>query len=171
MQELLSGFVKGECSVATSARVAELAKLTENSYRDINIAFANELSMICEEVDVDVWELIELANRHPRVSILEPGPGVGGHCIAVDPWFIVSQSPTLARLIEAGRLVNESKPAWVVEKVRRLAIENPMLPIVCCGLTFKPDVDDFRESPSLKIYQELDDLFRELPRSIHTLIN
>jgi len=110
-------FVEGEC-VNTNARTAEMCKLTENSFRDVNIAFANELSMVCDKLDVDVWELIRLANRHPRVNILQPGPGVGGHCIAVDPWFIVSQAPEQSRLIRTAREVNDSKPAWVLAKVR-----------------------------------------------------
>src|SRR5690554_1195975 len=107
--ELYGLFVEGEC-VKTTARTAEMAKLTENSFRDVNIAFANELSLICDKLEIDVWELIELANRHPRVSILKPGPGVGGHCIAVDPWFIVSETPEQARLIRTAREVNDGKP-------------------------------------------------------------
>ncbi|WP_350600883.1 UDP-N-acetyl-D-mannosamine dehydrogenase [Pseudomonas sp. 65/3-MNA-CIBAN-0223] len=152
-------FVQGEC-IVTNARTAEMCKLTENSFRDVNIAFANELSMICDKLDIDVWELIRLANRHPRVSILQPGPGVGGHCIAVDPWFIVSKTPEQARLIRTAREVNDSKPKWVIEKVQ-LAVEeflraNPdkttqEVTISCFGLSFKPDIDDLRESPALAI--------------------
>lgn len=157
--ELYKIFVEGDC-IATNARTAEMAKLTENSFRDVNIAFANELSMICDKLDINVWELIELSNRHPRVNILQPGPGVGGHCIAVDPWFIVSKTPEQARLIHTARTVNDSKPEWVIDKVK-LAIAdylqaNPTktaadVTIACYGLAFKPDIDDLRESPSLDI--------------------
>ena len=152
-------FVEGEC-VVTNARTAEMAKLTENSCRDVQIAFANELSIICDELDVDVWELISLANRHPRINILQPGPGVGGHCIAVDPWFIVSKTPDLAKLIKTAREVNDAKPEWVIEKVKLaiadVLIENPDkttkdITIACYGLAFKPDIDDLRESPALEI--------------------
>lgn len=120
--ELYKTFVKGEC-VITNARTAEMAKLTENSSRDVQIAFANELSIICDKLDINVWELIALANRHPRVNILQPGPGVGGHCIAVDPWFIVSKTPEEAQIIHTARKVNDNKPKWVVNKVK-LAIAN-----------------------------------------------
>jgi UDP-N-acetyl-D-mannosaminuronic acid dehydrogenase len=156
-------FVEGNCFV-THARTAEMAKLTENSFRDVNIAFANELSMICDDLDIDVWELIGLANRHPRVNILQPGPGVGGHCIAVDPWFIVSRSPANARIIRTAREVNDSKPHWIIGKVWR-AVANYLVAhpgasaadvtIACYGLTFKPDIDDLRESPALEIAAEL----------------
>lgn len=156
-------FVQGEC-VVTNARTAEMAKLTENSSRDVNIAFANELSMICDKLNIDVWELIKLANRHPRVNILQPGPGVGGHCIAVDPWFIVSKTPEQARLIRTAREVNDSKPEWVINKVK-LAIAdflqaNPAkttkdITLACYGLAFKPDIDDLRESPAMAIAQQL----------------
>lgn len=115
--ELYNIFLEGEC-VITNSRTAEMCKLTENSFRDVNIAFANELSLICAEQDINVWELISLANRHPRVNILQPGPGVGGHCIAVDPWFIVSQNPKQSRLIHTARLVNDGKPIWVVDQVK-----------------------------------------------------
>lgn len=156
-------FVQGECFV-THARTAEMAKLTENSFRDVNIAFANELSMICDGLDINVWELIELANRHPRVDILQPGPGVGGHCIAVDPWFIVSRSPDEARIIRIAREVNEAKPNWVLGKVAgavagcltdRPGRNASDVTIACYGLTFKPDIDDMRESPALEIVAEL----------------
>ncbi|MFI8481168.1 UDP-N-acetyl-D-mannosamine dehydrogenase [Pseudomonas sp. NPDC078700] len=156
-------FVEGEC-VITGARTAEMCKLTENSFRDVNIAFANELSIICEELDINVWELIRLANRHPRVSILQPGPGVGGHCIAVDPWFIVSKTPDLANLIRAARKVNDSKPEWVVDKVKIAVASflqaNPTktasdLTVACLGLAFKPDIDDLRESPAMLISHRL----------------
>jgi UDP-N-acetyl-D-mannosaminuronic acid dehydrogenase len=130
----------------------------------VNIAFANELSMICDKLDISVWELIRLANRHPRVNILQPGPGVGGHCIAVDPWFIVSKTPEQARLIRTAREVNDSKPEWVIEKVKLAVAEflqaNPdktarEVTIACFGLAFKPDIDDLRESPSLAITQRI----------------
>lgn len=156
-------FVEGEC-VITNARTAEMCKLTENSFRDVNIAFANELSIICDKLDINVWELIRLANRHPRVNILQPGPGVGGHCIAVDPWFIVSKTPEEARLIRTAREVNDSKPEWVLNKVKLAVAEflqaNPEktardVTIACFGLAFKPDIDDLRESPALAITQQI----------------
>tara|TARA_R110002167_G_scaffold287859_6_gene492753 strand:+ start:7638 stop:8909 length:1272 start_codon:yes stop_codon:yes gene_type:complete len=159
--ELYKTFVKGDC-VTTNARTAEMAKLTENSCRDVQIAFANELSIICDKLDIDVWELISLANRHPRINILQPGPGVGGHCIAVDPWFIVSKTPEQAQLIHTARKVNDAKPEWVIDKVK-IAISdflqaNPDktakdVTVACYGLAFKPDIDDLRESPALKITQ------------------
>lgn len=156
-------FVEGEC-VVTNSRTAEMCKLTENSFRDVNIAFANELSIICDKLDINVWELISLANRHPRVNILQPGPGVGGHCIAVDPWFIVSKTPEQARLIRTAREVNDSKPMWVVDKVKKTVAEFLMahpertardVTIACFGVAFKPDIDDLRESPSLQICEAL----------------
>lgn len=160
---LYKTFVTGEC-VITNARTAEMAKLTENSFRDVNIAFANELSMICHELDINVWELIKLANRHPRVNILQPGPGVGGHCIAVDPWFIVSRTPSLANLIRTAREVNDSKPNWVINQVK-LALADFLqlhpaktaseVKIACYGLAFKPDIDDLRESPSMHIAEQI----------------
>lgn len=163
--ELYKTFVKGEC-VTTNARTAEMCKLTENSFRDVNIAFANELSIICDKLDINVWELISLANRHPRVNILQPGPGVGGHCIAVDPWFIVSKTPEEARLIRTAREVNDNKPEWVIEKVK-LAIadflqENPNktvkdVTVACYGLAFKPDIDDLRGSPAINIVKYIKD--------------
>jgi UDP-N-acetyl-D-mannosaminuronic acid dehydrogenase len=161
---LYQTFVTGECIFASGPRVAEMCKLTENSFRDVNIAFANELSLICDELGMDVWELIRLANRHPRVNILKPGPGVGGHCIAVDPWFIVSSAPETAQLIRTAREVNDLKPKWVLQKVRTAIgaylIENPDktaqdVTIVIYGLTFKPDIDDLRESPALEIAKEI----------------
>ncbi len=157
-------FVTGDCVVASGPRVAEMAKLTENSFRDVNIAFANELSVICDALGMDVWELISLANRHPRVNILQPGPGVGGHCIAVDPWFIVSSAPEHARLIRTAREVNDSKPEWVIKKVREAVgaylMESPGktaadVTIACYGLAFKPDIDDLRESPALDIARQI----------------
>ncbi|MFY7900749.1 MAG: UDP-N-acetyl-D-mannosamine dehydrogenase [Chitinophagaceae bacterium] len=152
-------FVKGEV-LATNAKTAEMCKLTENSYRDVNIAFANELSMICDEAGINVWELIKLANHHPRVKILQPGAGVGGHCIAVDPWFIVADFPKYAKLIKAGREVNDFKTQWVVEKIKNTALqfqlEHRRKPVVACmGLAFKPDIDDLRESPAVEIAHQL----------------
>ena len=160
---LYKAFVEGEC-IITNARTAEMCKLTENSFRDVNIAFANELSMICDKLDINVWELIRLANRHPRVNILQPGPGVGGHCIAVDPWFIVSKTPEQARLIRTAREVNDSKPLWVIDKVKLAVAEflqaNPdktarEVTPPPLGLAFKPDIDDLRESPALAITQQI----------------
>ena len=142
--------VTGECHI-TNARTAELCKLAENAYRDVNIAFANEISLICDRLGVDVWELISLTNRHPRVEILRPGPGVGGHCIAVDPWFIFHSAPEEARLIHTARMINDGKPAWVVEQVASLAAGMGSPTIACMGLAYKPDVDDLRESPSVEI--------------------
>lgn len=156
-------FVQGEC-IITNARTAEMCKLTENSSRDVSIAFANELSMICDKLNIDVWELISLANRHPRVNILQPGPGVGGHCIAVDPWFIVSKTPEQARIIRTAREVNDSKPQWVIDKVKvavaDFLIANPTktskeVTIACFGLAFKPDIDDLRESPAVEITSKI----------------
>jgi len=148
-------FVKGEV-LATNARTAEMCKLTENSYRDVNIAFANELSMICDKASIDVWELISLANHHPRVKILQPGAGVGGHCIAVDPWFIVADFPEEAKIIKAAREINDFKTQWVIEKIKNTALQfeldNKRKPVVACmGLAFKPDIDDLRESPALEV--------------------
>lgn len=147
-------FVRGEV-VETTARTAELCKLVENSFRDVNIAFANELSLICHELGVNVWEVIALANRHPRVNILRPGPGVGGHCIAVDPWFIVHTAPAQSRLIRAAREINDGKTEWVVQRVLEKAHRFRDPTIACLGLAYKPDVDDLRESPALLIYQRL----------------
>jgi UDP-N-acetyl-D-mannosaminuronic acid dehydrogenase len=148
-------FVQGEC-ILTDARTAEMCKLTENAFRDVNIAFANELSIICEKLGINVWELIRLANHHPRVNILQPGPGVGGHCIAVDPWFIFHKTPEQAALIHTARKVNDGKPQWVLEKVgaavaKVQAAGKNNAKIACFGLAFKADIDDLRESPSLDI--------------------
>lgn len=150
--DLYRSFVQGKC-ITTTARMAEMCKLTENSYRDVSIAFANELSMICSKLDLDVWELIALANRHPRVNILQPGPGVGGHCIAVDPWFIIAAAPEQAKLIRTAREVNESKKDWVIEQLLAMAekLGKKQTTVACLGLTFKPDIDDLRESPALEI--------------------
>jgi UDP-N-acetyl-D-mannosaminuronic acid dehydrogenase len=147
-------FLEGDCFI-TNAQTAEMCKLTENSFRDVNIAFANELSMICDKLDINVWELIKLANRHPRVNILQPGPGVGGHCIAVDPWFIVNRSPAEANLIRTARIVNDSKPEWVLNKVRSAAVGREGATIACFGLSFKPNIDDLRESPALEIAAQI----------------
>lgn len=146
--------VRGECRV-TTARTAELAKLTENAYRDVNIAFANELSLICDRLRINVWDLIEMANLHPRVNILSPGPGVGGHCIAVDPWFIVAGAPEEARLIRTAREVNDAKPGFVLAKVRERAAALKRPVIACLGLAYKKDVDDLRESPAVEIVARL----------------
>ena len=156
--ELYRIFLRGAC-VETNARTAEMCKLTENSFRDVNIAFANELSLICADQSINVWELIRLANRHPRVNILQPGPGVGGHCIAVDPWFIVSQNPQQARLIHTARLVNDGKPLWVVDRVKAAVADclaatdkrASEVKIACFGLAFKPNIDDLRESPAVEV--------------------
>lgn len=160
--DLYQIFAKGQC-LKTDARTAELCKLVENSFRDVNVAFANELSMICDELKINIWELIKLANHHPRVNILQPGAGVGGHCIAIDPWFIVSNSPKYSRLIRTAREVNDSKPHWVLEKVKQLLVEYTIakdckpseVTIACLGLAFKPDIDDLRESPALMITQQI----------------
>ncbi len=158
-------FVKGEL-LETNARTAEMSKLTENAFRDVNIAFANELSLICDRLNINVWELIRLANHHPRVNILQPGPGVGGHCIAVDPWFIVSKTPDLARLTSAARHINDGKPEWVKGKIREAVHsltgngrEAKDVRIACLGLAFKPDIDDLRESPALHIVRDVAEEF------------
>ncbi|WP_462166252.1 UDP-N-acetyl-D-mannosamine dehydrogenase [Pseudoalteromonas sp. GB43] len=186
--ELYKTFVQGEC-VITNARTAEMAKLTENSCRDVQIAFANELSIICDKLNIDVWELISLANRHPRINILQPGPGVGGHCIAVDPWFIVSKTPEEAQIIHTARKVNDAKPQWVINKVKLAVADflqaNPTktakdVTIACYGLAFKPDIDDLRESPALNITKQIAELHSgsviavepnidELPSKVNTL--
>jgi UDP-N-acetyl-D-mannosaminuronic acid dehydrogenase len=155
--------VEGNC-IETDSRTAEMAKLTENSFRDVNIAFANELSLICDKLGINVWELIRLANHHPRVNILQPGPGVGGHCIAVDPWFIVSQTPDEARLVLTAREINDGKPEWVLAKVHQAVAEfaaetGDQARIACFGLSFKPNIDDLRESPALSIAQRLTGLY------------
>ena len=140
-------FVRGEC-ITTDARSAEMTKLVENAYRDVNIAFANELSMVSDKMGLDVWEVIRLANRHPRVNILSPGPGVGGHCIAVDPWFIVHGAPDETPLIRAARGVNDGKMHHVIAKAEALIEAHPDARIACLGLAFKANIDDFRESPA-----------------------
>jgi UDP-N-acetyl-D-mannosaminuronic acid dehydrogenase len=151
---LYSTFVIGNIFL-TDCNTAEMAKLVENAYRDVNIAFANELSLICDYLGIRVWEVIELANKHPRVNILQPGPGVGGHCIAVDPWFIVDSAPAQSRLIRTAREVNDSKPHFVIEKVKKQALKFKAPVIGCLGLTYKNDVDDLRESPAMDITREL----------------
>jgi UDP-N-acetyl-D-mannosaminuronic acid dehydrogenase len=160
---LYKTFVEGQC-IMTNARTAEMCKLTENSFRDVNIAFANELSMICDKLEINVWELISLANHHPRVKILQPGAGVGGHCIAVDPWFVVSSAPEEARLIRTAREVNDHKPDWVVDKIKAKITDvlaaNPGktiadVKVACLGLAFKPDIDDLRESPAVEITEKV----------------
>ena len=168
--EFYNTFVEGEV-LSTDAKTAEMAKLTENSFRDTNIAFANELSILCDKFDIDVWELISLANRHPRVNILQPGAGVGGHCIAVDPWFIVHAGGDDAKMIRTAREVNTYKTEWVIEKIKNSANEwklnylkdhqlsnidqVPQPKVACMGLAFKPNIDDLRESPALYITRRL----------------
>ncbi len=151
---LYTSFVKGDC-LYTTARVAETVKLVENSFRDVNIAFANELSMIADVIGVDVWDVIRLANRHPRVNILQPGPGVGGHCIAVDPWFLVAGAPEAARLVRTAREVNDYKAVNTENRIRALLEAAPEGKVALLGLAFKPDIDDFRESPALEIAEAL----------------
>ena len=157
--EFYNTFVSGEV-LSTDARTAEMAKLTENSFRDTNIAFANELSMLCDKFDINVWELISLANRHPRVNILQPGAGVGGHCIAVDPWFIVHAGGETAKIIRTAREINTYKTEWVIEKIKNAALKFEVqngrkAKVACMGLAFKPDIDDLRESPALYITRRL----------------
>lgn len=180
-QEVYRIFVEGEL-LATNSRTAEMAKLTENASRDVSIAFANELSVISDKLDINVWELIELANHHPRVNILQPGAGVGGHCIAVDPWFIVNQNPDEAKIIRAAREINDNKPNWVIEKInaevdklKEQGVEKPTVALL--GLAFKPNIDDLRESPAVHIAREMLDMdsaeillvepnISELPKSL-----
>ncbi|QYF89900.1 UDP-N-acetyl-D-mannosamine dehydrogenase [Arthrobacter sp. PAMC25284] len=158
---LYSVFCQGAIFL-TDATTAEMAKLVENSYRDVNIAFANELSIISDKLGIDVWELISLANHHPRVNILQPGPGVGGHCIAVDPWFVVAAAPEEARLIRQARITNDSKPDWVVRKVEEAASTLGRRPVIAAlGLAFKANIDDLRESPAVSIVGQLADALPE----------
>ncbi len=152
-------FVKGELH-KTNAQTAEMCKLVENASRDVQIAFANELSMICDKANINVWELIHLANKHPRVNILQPGTGVGGHCIAVDPWFIVSEFPEEAKMIRSAREINNYKTDWAIEKVKNTALQFKIehgrdAVVACMGLAFKPNIDDLRESPALHVAQQL----------------
>ncbi|MEQ2588849.1 nucleotide sugar dehydrogenase, partial [Escherichia coli] len=153
-------FVRGAC-VTTTAKAAEMTKLTENAFRDVNIAFANELSLIAGKMGVDVWEVIRLANRHPRVNILSPGPGVGGHCIAVDPWFLVSAAPEQTPLIRTAREVNDGKTDYVIAQAAAMIEANPGARVACLGLAFKANIDDFRESPALKVAAALARRFGE----------
>lgn len=174
--ELYQIAVKGECH-ATYANIAETVKLTENAFRDVNIAFANELSVMCDKAGVNVHDVIRFANKHPRVNILNPGPGVGGHCIAIDPWFLIASDPENAKLMRTARQVNDAKPHHIVNKIIQTAsrIKNPI--IQCLGLTYKADVDDVRESPSIEIVEHLihkkcgdllisDPLLHELPENL-----
>lgn len=153
-QRFYKTFVRGAC-VPTTARAAELVKLTENAFRDTNIAFANELSLICDRFNINVWEVIDLANRHPRVNVLRPGPGVGGHCIAVDPWFIIDSAPDLAKVMRMSREVNVAKTKQVIARAERLIDDHPYASIACCGLAFKANVDDLRESPAMEVAHHL----------------
>lgn len=155
-RDFYQGFVRGEC-VGTTARTAELAKLSENAFRDANIAFANELSMVADRLDIDVWELISLANRHPRVSILTPGAGVGGHCIAVDPWFIIDAAPQDTPFMRAARETNLRKTDWVVERIFETLENEGAQALACFGLSYKPDVDDLRESPAVEVVKKVFD--------------
>ena len=163
-------FVEGAC-IVTTARTAEMCKLVENSFRDVNIAFANELSIVCDTLDLDVWEVIRLANRHPRVNILQPGPGVGGHCIAVDPWFIVHSDPANARLIRTAREVNDGKIGYSFDRAASLAQAAPDAKIACLGLAFKPNIDDLRESPALRVAQLLAEQFGDRVRLVEPHID
>ena len=178
-EELYRRFVNGKCLI-TTARTAELVKLAENSYRDVNIAFANELSLVCDRLGLNVWDVVALANRHPRVDILNPGPGVGGHCIAVDPWFIIDSAPTETPLIRAARGVNDAKPAQVAARVLAAAAEISAPRIACLGLSYKADIDDLRESPAVEIVRILaregkadilvvEPHIRHLPESLESL--
>jgi UDP-N-acetyl-D-mannosaminuronic acid dehydrogenase len=153
-------FVRGAC-VTTTSRAAEMTKLTENAFRDVNIAFANELSRIADTMEVDVWEVIRLANRHPRVNILSPGPGVGGHCIAVDPWFLVNADKANTPLIRTAREVNDAKVDYVIERAAAMIADHPGMKVACLGLAFKANIDDFRESPALKVAAALAARFGE----------
>ncbi len=167
VKEFYKTFVKGEV-LTTNSRTAEMSKLTENSFRDVNIAFANELSIICDKFQIDVWDLIKMANRHPRVNILRPGSGVGGHCIAVDPWFIVAKAKEDAKIIKQARLTNDYKPNWVIKKINMeykkfQEKNNGKKPLIACmGIAFKPDIDDLRESPSLEITKKLKKLYENI---------
>ena len=152
--EIYASFCEGEL-LPTNDVTAEMAKLTENSFRDVNIAFANELSLISDNLGINVWELIDLANHHPRVNILQPGPGVGGHCIAVDPWFIVSSDPENSKLIGTARRINDNKPQWVIDKVVEALGKSESKKLAILGLAFKPDIDDLRESPALEIAKRI----------------
>lgn len=157
-RRLYESFVEGECHL-TDARTAEMVKLSENAFRDVNIAFANELSVVCDALGVDPWVMIRLANRHPRVDILKPGPGVGGHCIPVDPWFIVHSEPERTPLIQAARAVNDGKPEWVARRVAEMCSEVDGPVVACLGLAYKSDTDDLRESPAISVVRGIRRMF------------
>jgi UDP-N-acetyl-D-mannosaminuronic acid dehydrogenase len=163
-------FVRGTCTT-TTARCAEMVKLTENAFRDTNIAFANELSLICDRFGINVWEVIDIANRHPRVNVLLPGPGVGGHCIAIDPWFLVDSAPDLARLIRTSREVNDAKITWTIERAVALIEDEPFAEVACCGLAFKANVDDMRESPALEVARRLSERYGARIRIVEPFID
>ena len=154
ISKFYSTFVSGEI-IKTDSKTAEMCKLVENSFRDLNIAFANELSFLCESNEINVWKLIELANHHPRVNILKPGPGVGGHCIAVDPWFLVASDTKNTKLIKTARETNDYKPKWVVKQIKNEVEKRKIKKIACLGLSFKPNIDDLRESPAVEIVELL----------------
>lgn len=158
-KDLYATFACGEIST-TDASTAEMVKLTENTFRDVNIALANELSMVCDKLGINIWHLIDLANQHPRVDLLQPGPGVGGHCVAVDPWFIISAAPEQTRLLRAARTANDAKPEYIVQKVVAAVRKKKEAKVACFGLTFKADVDDLRNSPAIEI---IDGLCASLP--------
>lgn len=153
-EDFYQSFVTGK-TLSTNTKTAEMVKLVENTSRDVQIAFANELSLVCQELNLNVWDVIELANRHPRVNILQPGAGVGGHCIAVDPWFIIASTPENTPLMQAARQVNDGKPDWVVNQVQEALKAHPTASVGVLGLAFKPNVDDLRQSPALGIAQKL----------------
>jgi UDP-N-acetyl-D-mannosaminuronic acid dehydrogenase len=169
-QRFYKRFVRGAC-ILTSARTAEIVKLTENAFRDTNIAFANELSMICSQLDINVWDVIDLANRHPRVNILRPGPGVGGHCIAVDPWFIVHSAPDAANLIRTARLTNDQVVEHTFESACALIDEHSYADVACLGLAFKANVDDLRESPAVAIVKRLGERYGDRIKVVEPYIN
>ncbi len=158
VKEVYASFCEAEI-VVTDIRTAEMTKVVENTFRDINIAFANELAKICRQDDMNVYEIIRIANKHPRVNILTPGPGVGGHCISVDPWFLVGDYPGLANIIKQARLINDSMPDFVLERIHNIMKENGMTDISrvgLYGLTYKEDVDDVRESPTLQMLESME---------------
>ncbi|WP_421759074.1 UDP-N-acetyl-D-mannosamine dehydrogenase [Devosia sp.] len=167
--ELYSTFVAGDLFI-TSAESAELVKLTENAFRDTNIAFANELAAVCQDLSLNVWEVIDLSNRHPRVNILQPGPGVGGHCIAVDPYFIIDAAPDNTRLMSTARLINSDRPHAVVRDIQALLEPGRIQTVACLGLSFKPNIDDLRESPAVEVVKLLADIpnLRLLAAEPHT---
>ncbi len=150
--------VKGKCLLTTAA-TAEFIKLSENAYRDVNIAFANELSIVADKIGINIWQAVKLANHHPRVNILQPGPGVGGHCIAVDPWFIVDSAPDNTPLIKSARKVNDGKPNHIVEKILATAYKKGATTVACLGLAYKANIDDMRESPAVTITATLTERF------------